>query len=166
METQKNAVKRIPVFPVEILKKVITLQDVKDRLDNGYVLTPYHHQILLLEIESHEQHKKELATSLRLEDGTLSKAKKHKGVRDQLVVVIRDQQDLQKMLAHAKALYFEFKKLRDAGAVPPDLQEMFKITLDKLWAARRAQQQEARMTDIESNLDKYVNNFNARHHSQ
>lgn len=166
METQKNAVKRIPVFPVEILRKVITIQNVKDRLDNDIVLTPYHKDVLLLEIEAKEQKKKELAAAIKNDDGTLSKAKKHKALRDQLVLVIRDQQDLQKMLAHAKALYFEFKKLREAGKVPQDLQDMFKITLDRLWEARRAQQQEARMADIESNLDKYVAGFNARHHSK
>lgn len=166
METQKNAVKRIPVFPVEILQQVITLQDVKDRLDNNIVLTPYHKDRLLLEIEAKEQKKKELAATLKMEDGTLSKAKKHKPLREQLVALIRDQQDLQKMLAHAKALYFDFKKLREAGQVPQDLQEMFKITLDRLWAARRAQQQAAREADIEANLEKYVTNFNDRNHSR
>jgi hypothetical protein len=161
---EQHTIKRIPVFPTEILQKVIGMQDVKDRLENGYVLTPYHHQILLFEINAHEEKKQTLAAKLRLEDGTLSKAKKHKPERDELVLLIRNQQDLQKLLAHAKALYYNFKKLRDAGTIPQDLQDMFKIVLDKLWAARRAQQQANRMIDIEANLEKHLSGFNTKHH--
>ena len=161
---QLRTIKRIPVFPVEILQKVINMQDVRDRLDNGYVLTPYHHQILLAEINAHEEMKQTLAAKLRLEDGSLSKAKKLKPERDALVLVIRNQQDLQKLLAHAKALYYNFKKLRDAGTIPQDLQDMFKVVLDKLWAARREQQQANRMIEIESNLEKHLGCFNKQHH--
>lgn len=152
----ETVVRRLPVFSPDIVTTCITMQDVRDRLNNDYVLTPYHHQVLLLEIAEYGEAKKALAKDLRLPDGSFSRAKKHKALRTELIILIRDQQDLRKMLAHAKTLYFEFKKMRRAGTVPPILNDMFKVTLDKLWEARRQQQAVARIQEIDDNLEKHA----------
>jgi len=151
-----NTKKTLPVFSDDILTSVITLDEISDKIQKNEVLTLYHYKVLQLEIEAVKEAKESLAKDLYLKNGELSKEERHAPLRAELVALVRDQQDLNKLRAQSKTMYFEFKQRRAAGFKTPEISSMFRETLNRLWAARREQQQLERIQEIDENLEKYL----------
>ena len=166
METQVQSQKKpLERFTADELSSVLSLADVEQLLSENKALTPYHFEILKLEIEAREEAKASLARGMYGKNGKLLQSKKMAEKRVELLRIFEEQAKLQGMQAKAKRLYFEFKKMRAAGNTPPELGRIFKETLDRLWSARRAANQRNKHQDIEAHLDAYLDQFNAKNHA-
>jgi len=161
MEKQK---KGLEMFSREELETALTLADVEALLTQNKALTPYHYEILKIELQVREDLKTKLAEGM-YKNGKLIQTKKTNTKRLELLKIFQEQAHLQNLQTKAKRLYFEFKKMRAENSVPPELGQLFRETLDKLWSVRRSMQQKAQEQNIEANLDAFLDAFNKQHHA-